>query len=204
MYHRKKQPKHSKACDSSCYTSSHPSLLHLPGPLTHPVLSSAGSRSLRPEHQTQPGQLWTVPLQVALGVSLQLVHGPGSALVQRHHGAQHGVEAEVDVWSQQVVQEGVDPFGVGGAADQAADFGPQAGGGAGGPLSVVIAAGAKGQDALEGLIGPQQAALVDGQGTRIVHDNSSILQRHTEIQIQKVNIHKYFDCHPLQAAHKAL
>lgn len=49
----------------------------------------------------------------------------------------------------------MDSFGVGGAADQAADFGPQAGGGAGCPLSVVIAAGAKGQDALEGLIGPQ-------------------------------------------------
>ncbi len=38
----------------------------------------------------------------------------------------------------------MDPFSVSGTADQVADFGPQAGGGGRSPLSVVIAAGAKG------------------------------------------------------------
>ena len=140
---------------TQCCTYSHPSLLHLPGPLTHPVFSPASSWALRPEHQTQPGQFGPVSLQVVQSVSLQLVQGPRPALVQGHHSTQHGVEAEVHVWSEQVVQKGVDPFGVSSAADQGADFGPQAGGGGRCPLSIVIATGAKGEHTLEGLVGPQ-------------------------------------------------
>lgn len=135
--------------------SSHPSLLHLPGSFTHPVLGPFNDRAFWRQHQAQPRQLGPVPLQVDLGVPLKLVQGPRTALIQGHQGAQHGVETEVHVRSQQVVQQGVDPFGVCGAADKAADFGPQAGGRAGRPFNVVIATGAKGQHALEGLVGPQ-------------------------------------------------
>lgn len=146
-------------CASSCRhassTTSHPSLLYLPGPLTHPVLSPTNSWALCPEHQTEPGQFGPVSLQVVLGVSLQLVQGLRPALVQGHHSTQHGVEAEVHVWSQQIVQKRMDPFSVSSAADQVADFGPQAGGRGRWPLGVVIATGAKGQHTLEGLIGPQ-------------------------------------------------
>lgn len=70
----------------------------------------------------------------------------------------------------------MDPFGVGGAADEVADFGPEAGGGGGRLLSVVVAARAEGQHALEGLLGPQEAALVDGQGTGVVQYDTSVLK----------------------------
>lgn len=135
--------------------SSHPSLLHLPGSFVHPVLGPFNGRALRRQHQTQPCQFGFVSLQVDLGVCLQPVQGPRAALIQEHQGAQHRVEAEVHVRSQQVVQQSVDPFSVCGAADKAADFGPQAGRCARRPFNVVIATGAKGQHALEGLIGPQ-------------------------------------------------
>lgn len=134
---------------------SHPSLLHLPGSFLHPVLGPFNGRALRCEHQTQPSQFGSVSLQVDLGVCLQLVQGPRAALIQGHQGAQHRVEAEVHVGSQQVVQQSVDPFSVCGAADKAADFGPQAGRCARRLFNVVIATSAKGQHALEGLIGPQ-------------------------------------------------
>lgn len=62
----------------------------------------------------------------------------------------------------------MDPLCVGGAADQVVDLGTQAGGGARAPLSIVIATGAKRQDTLVRLVGPQETALVDGEGTRVV------------------------------------
>lgn len=70
----------------------------------------------------------------------------------------------------------MDPFGVCGAADEVADFGPEAGGGGGRLLCVVVAARAEGQHALEGLLGPQEAALVDGQGTGVVQNDTSVLK----------------------------
>lgn len=70
----------------------------------------------------------------------------------------------------------MDPFGVGGAADEVADFGPEAGGGGGRLLSIVVAARAEGEHALERLLGPQEAALVDGQGTGVVQNDTSVLK----------------------------
>lgn len=121
---------------------------------------------------------------------MQLIQGLWSALIQGHQSTQHGVETKVHIWSQQVVQQGVDPFGVCSAADQVADFGSQAGGGGGCPLDVVIATCAEGQHTLEGLVGPQQTALVNSQGTGVVQDNSSILQRHIETnQVDKTQLY---------------
>jgi len=157
------------------FTSSHQSLLHLPGPLIHPVLSSANRGTFCPEHQTKPGQFKSVPLQIVLSVPLHLVQGPWSVLIQGHLRAQHGVEAEVDIRGHQFVQQGVDPLCVGGTADEIADFGSQACGGGRSSLNAVVATSAKGQHTLEVLTGPQQTTLVDSQGTGIVQDKSSIL-----------------------------
>ena len=158
-----------------CHTS-YPSLLGLPGPLTDPVLGVARGRPLRPQNQTQPGQLQTVPVQVHVGVPAQVVQDPRPALVQRDLGSQHGVEAEVDIRGQQVIQQGVDPLCVRGAAYEVANFGPPAGGGGGAPLNGVVATRAQGQNTLEGLPGPQQSALVNSERTRVVQDDSSVLQ----------------------------
>lgn len=167
---------------------SRPSLPHLPGSLPHPVLRPFNGRALCAEHQTQPCQLGPVSLQVDLGVSLQLLQGPRAALIQGHQGAQHGVEAKVHVRSQQIVQQSVDAFSVCGAADKAADFGPEAGGCTGRPFNVVIATGAEGQHALERLVGPQQSALVDSQGAGIVEDNPSILQTRKDETKQTIGL----------------
>lgn len=156
--------------------------------MRHPVLRPSNGRALCAEHQTQPCQLGPVSLQVDLGVSLQLLQGPRAALIQGHQGAQHRVEAEVHVRSQQIVQQRVDPFSVCGAADKAADFGPEAGGRAGRPFSIVIATGAEGQHTLEGLVGPQQSALVDGQGAGIVEDNPSVLQTCRDETTQAISL----------------
>lgn len=69
----------------------------------------------------------------------------------------------------------MDAFGVCGAADEVADFGPEAGRRGGRFLSVVVAARAEGENTLEWLLGPQETALVDGQGTRVVQNDSSVL-----------------------------
>lgn len=70
----------------------------------------------------------------------------------------------------------MDAFGVSGAADEVADFGPEAGRRGGRFLSVVVATRAEGEHTLEGLFGPQQTALVDGQGTGVVQNDTSILK----------------------------
>lgn len=117
-----------------------------------------------------------ISLEVGLGVFMQLLQSSWPALVQGDQVAQHWVQSEVDIWGEQVVQKGVNAFGVCGAADQVADFGPQAGGCGRALLCIIIAAGAKGQHALEGLVGPQQTAFMDSQGTRVVQENASVLQ----------------------------
>lgn len=70
----------------------------------------------------------------------------------------------------------MDAFSVGGTADEVADFGPEAGRSGGRFLCVVVAARAEGEHALEGLPGPQEAALVDGQGAGVVQNDASILK----------------------------
>lgn len=70
----------------------------------------------------------------------------------------------------------MDAFGVGGAADEVADFGPEAGRRGGRFPSVVVAARPEGEHALEGLLGPQEAALMDGQGTGVVQNDTSVLK----------------------------
>lgn len=82
----------------------------------------------------------------------------------------------------------MDPFSVCGAADKAADFGPEAGGCTRRSFNIVIATGAEGQHALEGLVGPQQPALVDGQGAGIVKENPSILQTHKDETMQTISL----------------
>ena len=131
-------------CVDMSYIYSHPSLLHLPSPLTNPIFSFTNSWALCSKHQTEPGQFGPVPLQVSLGIFLQLVQGPWPALVQGHLSTQHGIEAEVDIWGEQVTQKCVDSFSVSGTADKVADFGPQAGWRGRAFLNVVIATSAKG------------------------------------------------------------
>lgn len=79
----------------------------------------------------------------------------------------------------------MDPLGVSGAADEVADFGPQAGGRGRRLLCVIIASSAEGQYTLEGLVGPQETALVDGQGTGIVQNDTSILKQQKQITQRK-------------------
>lgn len=96
----------------------------------------------------------------------------------------------------------MDPLGVSGAADEVADFGPQAGGRGRGLLCVIIASGAEGQHTLKGLVGPQETALVDGQGTGIVQDDTSVLkqqnksptQTNTNTQLSNVTKKTQLEC----------
>lgn len=70
----------------------------------------------------------------------------------------------------------MDALGVGGAADEVTDFGSEAGRRGGRFLSAVVATSAEREHTLEGLLGPQEAALVYGQGTRVVQNDTSVLK----------------------------
>lgn len=83
----------------------------------------------------------------------------------------------------------MDPLSVSGAADEVADFGPQAGGRGTGLLCVIIASGAEGQYTLEGLVGPQETALMDGQGAGIVQNDTSVLKQQNKSP--NTNKHKH-------------
>lgn len=78
----------------------------------------------------------------------------------------------------------MDAFSVSGAADEVADFGPEAGRRGGGFLSIVVAARAEGEHTLEGLFGPQEAAFVHGKGAGVVQNDTSVLR----IRIQRNSV----------------